>query len=154
MDAIVKILPNKRKVELDVSLTFGNHPTKADLGSYTLGFCQDLVAEAVRQCLGREYINFYAQQTFQFSPDCANVEKCRFWSGVNQNIEVTVLSVSSMDHRAENPGVQGVMALDDLDDRSAVTFEGCRGAHRQIMLRMRPTGKQGGWLCTTSHPQK
>ena len=36
------------------------------------------------------------------------------------------------------------MALDDLDDRLTVTFEGCGWAHCQIMLRMRLKSKQGG----------
>ncbi len=39
------------------------------------------------------------------------------------------------------------MALDDLDDRLTVTFEGGGWTHHQTMLRMRLQGKHGGWLC-------
>ena len=43
------------------------------------------------------------------------------------------------------------MALDDLDDRLTVTFEGCGWAHCQIMLRMRLKSKQGGWQYMIAH---
>ncbi len=111
------------------------------------------MTEAVWQGVRCQNIDFYTQQTFQLSSDRANIKERRFRCRVNQDIEVAVFSVCAVHHRAENTGVEGMMALDDLDDRLTMAFESCGWAHRQIMLRMRLTGKQG-WQRMISHSTK
>ena len=76
-------------------------------GSYRARLGKHRSAELRRQVCGREQIDRHAQQLFKFGMQAAQVKQGRAWECVHQQIEITAVAVSAMQHRPEDPKVRG-----------------------------------------------
>lgn len=66
--------------------------------SYGLGCGKNLGAKAVGKGLGSEHVDGYAQEYAQFMTDGADVEQGGFWSGVDEDVQVAVIRIQTVQY--------------------------------------------------------
>ncbi len=99
-------------------------PAAAGRGSYRYCLGEHGLAELLRQGLGCKHIHGHAQQLQQLVPDRTDVQQGCFRGGVDEQIQIAIFGIATMNHRPENPRVAGTMNLHHPADGFTVRGKG------------------------------
>jgi hypothetical protein len=88
-----------------------------------------LFAAVIGECPRRQDVDRYTQQSTQFVADCANIHEGGGGRWFDEQIQVALIGVVTMQGRPENADLFDMVSQRDSTYRFAMCSEGLRGAH-------------------------